>query len=162
MKSKFIYLQFVIIALLFSCSSNDDNSKEEDTSEFLTAKINGENFVVDNFYAKLIEYSTSNQIEIKAMNAGGNYIFINLADYEGVATYHLGSNYNISGTYYDSSEDQHYYCSIGSSQPVGSCTIESDNGQQIKGTFSFIGEILPNPENKPSVNVSNGSFVINY
>lgn len=85
-----------------------------------------------------------------------------LVDYEGADTYAFGSVYIMSASYYNSSEDQYYIVSIANQQPIGSCTIESDNGQQIKGVFNFLGEILPNPDNISPVNVSNGNFVINY
>lgn len=77
MKLKFKYLQFAIIVLLCSCSSSDDSSsKDKISSEFLTVKVNQENFVVESFSAELTEYNVSDEMVISAMSANGDAIYI--------------------------------------------------------------------------------------
>jgi len=142
---KLVLSMLLMSIMLFSCSSNDDDSGS-DGGDFMTAKVNGDNFSAYTGPPDTVSYAlTSNStvgtiLVIQGSESNGSAITLAIHGYDGPGVY------NVS----DSNGSFMQYVEIESSVPMiwqasfstgysGTLEIVSDDDGVMEGTFSFEG-----------------------
>ena len=160
---KTIYLSLVCLAMVFaSCSSDDDNDGGGGggtADGTLTAKVDGADFVSDSSLTQIQKLNGGDVIAITGPKAQETIQF-NVNAYSGAGTYNVSfttiASYGIVTDPSDPVGSAITYVAISDGQLV----ITEDTGSNMKGTFSFVGVNAVDPTD--TVNVTNGSFDINY
>jgi len=157
-----IYLLLLCTAVVVSSCSKDKNNEEEgdeqnnNGTEFLTAKVNGNDFEAAQDPAVIVGAQVSNNVlAFQGGKNNGETIRGTINDYNGVGTYVTGndiSNPNSLG-----------YITINpvatwmSTFNIGSGTLEVtfDDGTTVEGTFTFEGL---NAQDQTTKTITEGQF----
>lgn len=125
------------VSILISCSDSTDEDLGLTGEGTFTAKVDGTDFA--SLKATVGATVTSGVAAIQGSNAGGEYIRINIANYNGVGTYKTGDALtNTSSISYGTVNPVAAWMSTFN---IGNGTIEitSDTATEISGTFTFTG-----------------------
>lgn len=127
--------------MMISCSSDDNNPTGANGEEFLTAKVDGADFssFADAIAATIGSGGTGDVLAVQGSNTSGDFIRLNIVNYNGVGTYTTGDNIsNTSSVSYGTVQPIANWIST---FDVGSGTVEitEDTDTYVKGTFSFTG-----------------------
>ncbi len=128
-----IALFTVLIFTLFNCSSDDDSGQgQEDGTNFMSAKIDGENFFTD---FPLYLPSTEQIITVSGQNDQNTInIQISIFNYNGPGTYTMGNNIPNENAIITLANGSVWI----TNQNNGSGTVTFiREGNFLKGTFSF-------------------------
>lgn len=172
MKKNFILCSLIVIGVLIfpGCSSDDSNAEIQE--EFLTAKINGEDYLVGSSNSiieckkRLTEYGSIN-LAVKARTEEGKIIEFLILNYRGANMYLIGNRTYSTGYSFLNGNWMEYSETL----PLGVWStrkneyisdrafveITTDNGSVVTGTFAFnaqdeVGESIRS--------VSDGNFSI--
>ena len=149
---KTILLTFLLINF-YNCSSDDSSQEEEQTTYFIKAKINGEQFE-SNFPITLYNLTEPNILSIGGQTED-NTIFIQLGirNYDGHGTYTAGQGISNENSLLITNPDGAFLTNFESGEN-GTITI-NENGNDLTGTFSFSGF---NFQTNTTIEITEGSF----
>ncbi len=154
MKTLKLLFAFTIILGLLSCSDSSDEDLGLSGEGTLTAKVDGSNFEA---LSVAVGATISNNVAaIQGSNSDGEYIRLNISNYNGVGTYTTGNSIsNVSSAMYGSVNPVIAWVST---FDIGSGTIEvtEETDTTIKGTFSFTG--INSDGNTTSKTITVGKF----
>lgn len=154
MKTLKLIFAFTIILGLLSCSDSSDEDLGLSGEGTLTAKVDGSNFEA---LSVAVGATISNNVAaIQGSNSDGEYIRLNISNYNGVGTYTTGNSIsNVSSAMYGSVNPVIAWVST---FDIGSGTIEitEETDIAIKGTFSFTG--INSDGNTTSKTITEGKF----
>ncbi len=157
-------LLLFVSAAIVACNKSDDDGGEDPTggTGTLTAKIDGTNFTAD--IAVQAQISAAGQGEALAISGGTSQsenLQMIIQGFSGEGTYNL--NFTNIGTYSYIPDPSNpdpttavIYSTVNGTQSVGELNVSSYDGDTIKGTFSFTGYNLNDPND--TVSVTQGSF----
>ncbi|BAO77070.1 DUF6252 family protein [Winogradskyella sp. PG-2] len=159
MKTKFLLL-ILIISGVCACSKSDDSSDNDmpDLNSRLTAKINGEQFNSSQVYVSIQEGANSKDLTISGNDVSAKILLISLFGLQDVGTYELNSGF--SSVRYFNENDEEYKCSGTSDTNCGAITVLSDDGEEIKGTFTAELTSLTDPNE--TISITDGEFTAEY
>ena len=142
MKTLKLLTLFLCASLVLSCTDATDEELGLTGEGTLTAKVSGDDFA--SLKATVAATVTNGVAAIQGSNSQGDYIRINLSNYNGIGTYKTGDALtNTSSISYGSVNPLVAYTSTFN---IGTGTIEvtEDTATTISGTFSFLGYNGPN------------------
>ncbi len=151
-----ILLSFLIIG----CSSDDGTSAAD--GEFIVADVETLFFETgerpDDATAALIDGGQFITLVIQGLDGNGNAIALIAPSYEGEGSYDLSFMEESNGTSgsFVAAENGTAFSSVGGDLGTGSLTVLSQNNEEIRGSFEFIG-VNVNDENDTRA-ITNGSF----
>jgi len=149
---KTLLLTFLFINL-YSCTSDDSSPEEEQTTYFIKAKINGEQFE-SNFAITLYNTNEPNIISIQGATQDNTIsIHLIIKNYNGSGTYTAGQGISNQNSLVLTNPDGAFLTDFESGEN-GTITI-TENGNDLTGTFSFSGF---NFQANTSIEVTEGSF----
>lgn len=154
MKTLKLIFVFTIILGILSCSDSSDEEIGLSGEGTLTAKVDGSNF--EALSVAVGATISNNVVAIQGSNSEGEYIRLNISNYNGVGTYTTGNSIsNVSSAMYGLVNPVIAWVST---FDIGSGTIEitEDTDSAIKGTFSFTG--VNSDGNTTSKTVTEGNF----
>lgn len=158
MKTKFFLLALLICGV-WACSNNDDPKGEIPfLNSRLSADVNDERFesvTVSDSIEGIVGGAT---LTIRGTNATNDQIAVYVA-FDDLGTYDISTS-PVEFFYTDGSTSEQYALFNPNQNGTGSVTIISDDGEEIKGTFSFEAFSTSNPSE--SVTVTNGEFTAEY
>lgn len=143
--------------LLWSCG--DKNTPTPSVgSGTLSAKVDG-----SDWDASLTVQATLNSgiLQVVGSDNGGKQMAVTIQNYSGAKEYVLGgpvtsTNMNSGRWTAGLASEQTYVTNVG--QGEGTCTISSDNNNQIEGTFSFTAKNTQSEQ----VTITQGKFKAKY
>ena len=142
MKNLKILFLFLSATLIFSCENASDEDLGLTGEGTLTAKVSGNDFM--SLKSTVGAQVTNGVAAIQGSNSQGDYIRINIANYNGAGTYKTGDALtNTNSISYGSISPVVTYMST---FDIGTGTIEitEDTATTISGTFTFLGYNGPN------------------
>ncbi len=147
---KKIITLIVLIVMSFSCSDAQKSKTDQTKNDsYLTAKIDGVNFLIDAPYY----YSAQNIITLAAVSKDGNEkirIYINYNN--GPTTYTFGKGISNSDNMAYTNNKTHWLAA----KTKGNGTITfTEKGNYLMGEFSFTGV---NKENNSTKQITEGKF----
>lgn len=142
----------ICLTMVFSCSNSSDEDLGLTGEGSLTAKVNGADFASLN--AAVAAVVTNGVLVVQGSNASGEFIRINISNYNGVGVYKTGDA--ISNTNSISYGTVNPIATWISTFNVGSGTIEitEETNTAVEGTFSFEGV----SDGSPNKTVTAGKF----
>ena len=148
----------LLFVTAISCSSDDDNQSNSDTSQSFFAKVNGIDYNPE--FVTGFETEISNALVITGSMGDGEQMQIFLSATTPIGTYDFADDTNLAIQAY-------YQATDGSANDVaafaisGSLTINTldTTNQKVSGTFNFSG-IVPNTGE--TFTVSDGTFNVSY
>lgn len=153
---------FLIASLsLVSCSDDDGGSNGGNSSEYVKAKIDGDNFSSSGTFDAV---SATNPMEgilmIQGSDDSGAFIQISLMNFDGEGTYDVSTQLNGYAQYGTVNLVATFNSAMGNGA-TGEVTITESTDTYVKGTFEFIGRRTQ--EGTPAtVEVTNGEFKAKY
>lgn len=153
MKNLKSLLLFTCISILMSCSDATDDDLGTTGEGTFSANVAGTTFT--SLKVSVGAQVTNGVAAIQGSNSQGNYIRINIANYNGVGTYKTGDALaNVNSISYGTINPIAMWMST---FDLGTGTIEvtEDTSTTISGTFSFTGF---NASDNSSKNVTEGKF----
>lgn len=154
MKTLKLIFAFTLILGISSCSDSLDEDLTLSGEGSLTAKIDGSNF--EALSVAITATISNNVAAIQGSNSNGEYIRLNISNYNGVGIYTTGNSIsNVSSAMYGSVNPVIAWVST---FDIGSGTIEvtEETDSTIKGTFSFTG--INSDGNTTSKTITEGTF----
>tara|TARA_R110002074_G_scaffold198720_5_gene366369 strand:- start:2150 stop:2635 length:486 start_codon:yes stop_codon:yes gene_type:complete len=141
--------------LLFSCSTNDDDSLTGD--DFFTAKVDGINWSAFVGPPDTVAWSEAHQgiIVIQGSDENGTGITMNILNYTGAGTYDFTTAGFIQYVISPLQANSGAWACDANSGTTGSVEITSDDGTIIEGTVSFVGK---NPSDSSTKTITLGDF----
>ncbi len=127
----------VCLTILFSCSNNTDEELGLTGEGTLTAKIDGTAW--SSLKATVSAVVTNGVLAVQGSTSNGEFIRINIANYNGIGTYKTGDN--LSNTNSISYGTITPIATWMSTFNIGNGTIEvtEDTATTVTGTFTFTG-----------------------
>ncbi|GEM_PF-4674764 len=162
MKSKLFLIALMIFGA-WACSTDGDNNDEDQspsTSSRLTAKV--DNVLYESISVFDSIFYGGNQVSgfsISGTNTSQDLILISVSGYNGPDTYDFTSSFgNI--TFYDKATDDWFRYDSSKENGFGTVVVSSDDGEEIKGTFTF--ETFGAKDSDRKVTVTEGKFTAEY
>ena len=140
------------ISITFSCTNATDEELGLSGEGTLTAKVSGNDFM--SLKSTVGATVTNGIAAIQGSNSQGDFIRINIANYNGIGTYKTGDA--LSNTNSASYGTINPVAAWTSTFDIGTGTIEitEDTATKISGTFSFLGYNGPSDRKE----VTEGTF----
>jgi len=142
---KQITICFCSLLLLVNCSENNNNDKEVSSDTFITAKVDGVEFSINDFVAAVsqeyegVEYYTILISSGSVDESGFGFGLLLFPKSEG--TFDINERISLSFSQVDNSNDSiKVWAAGGFINNLGTITITKINDSYIEGTFSFTGE----------------------
>lgn len=154
MKTLKLIFALALLLGISSCSDSTDEDLGLSGEGSLTAKIDGSNF--EALSVAVVATISNNVAAIQGSNSDGEYIRLNISNYNGVGTYTTGNSIsNVSSAMYGSVNPVIAWVST---FDIGTGTIEvtEETDTTIKGTFSFTG--INSDGNTTSKTITEGKF----
>lgn len=162
---------FFLSALLFNCSSSDDSSSNNMGDSYISAKIDGTNFIatggsiVNSIHAQLIESESYFSMLISGLVVDESYnsqsigIGFGGTDFNSVVTglEAVGSDdmYSLSGYYSFGDSETNNSSESDEDEYLKITSIDKEN-QTISGEFRFVA--IDDDESSITYNITNGVF----
>ncbi len=155
---KSLILIFIAI-ITFSCSSDDDNSSNDDNAQgsqdgTIIAQVDGEDF--ESIEAVTFATIQSGVLNISGTNSNGDFISFLINNFDAAGTFNL-SGFTLEGTaVYLPNDETTFYSSVneGGSGSITISEYDEDAGT-ISATFEFIAVRASDSD---TVEITNGSF----
>lgn len=158
-KSIVFPLTFVLCSVLFSCSSDSDNTTSANTDEFIRSSVETISFesslIDDAVTAAKIETANTTLLVQGFSDAAASIVLI-VNEYDGLGTYSLDFSEESNGTSGLYTSGTSAWSSNGGEGGTGRLTVTEEDDTEISGTFGFVG-VDANSENATRT-ITNGVF----
>lgn len=145
---------FLSVSMFLSCTNSSDEDLGLTGEGTLTAKIDGQDWA--SLKATVGAVVTNGVLAVQGSTSNGEFIRINISNYNGIGTYKTGDNLsNVNSISYGTISPIATWMSTFN---IGSGTIEitGDTATNVTGTFSFTG--LNASAGNSTKTISEGTF----
>lgn len=154
MKNLKMLMLFLSVSMFLSCTNSSDEDLGLTGEGTLTAKIDGQDWA--SLKATVGAVVTNGVLAVQGSTSNGEFIRINISNYNGIGTYKTGDNLsNVNSISYGTISPIATWMSTFN---IGSGTIEitGDTATNVTGTFSFTG--LNASAGNSTKTISEGTF----
>ena len=143
-----LFATFISSTLLISSCSDDNDDEDPPVTPFMTANVGGSSWSAS---SSLVATTGGNNLIITGKGSDNTEMLLTIVGYNGTGTYQLMPSEETLGRWTD--DGTVYSTFLGGS---GSIVISFDDGNQIRGTFSFTAT-----GQSGTIEVTSGEFAVN-